>query len=369
MASHPILERYLWFDRQIRQGRHPNAVSLAERFELSRKTAQRHISFLRERLDAPLEYDPVRRGYRYADDAFRLPPLFATERQLLALLMARHLLKTGGGRLERDLEKFAETLLTAVADPRLSAGRLDRLFSAAWAGNSPAAEPVFRAVLSALSQERLLEILYASPRTGDQTARTIEPHHLQHYEGSWVLLAWCRRAGDWRKFFLSRMASARALADTFPPKPPETWKPLLEGAYGIFQGGNAFPVRLRFCPGRARWIRHQRWHERQRIIPLPDGSLEMELPVTDLREIRLKILQFGADVEVLEPEALRESIREEIRKMAAVYGDSAPGPTARRSYRDRPTTLKDFDGEGLWPTPSEPAHPARMTGARQHEEA
>ena len=108
MASHPILERYLWFDRQIRQGRHPNAVSLAERFELSRKTAQRHISFLRERLDAPLEYDAVRRGYRYADDAFRLPPLFATERQLLALLMARHLLKTGGGRLERDLEKFAE---------------------------------------------------------------------------------------------------------------------------------------------------------------------------------------------------------------------------------------------------------------------
>lgn len=327
MAHHPILERYLWFDEQIRRERCPNAAHLAERFELCRKTAQRDIAFLRDRLDAPLEYDPVRRGYRYGKDAFRLPPLHATERQLLALLMARHLLKTGGGHLDRDLGKFAETLLSAVADRRLSPTRLDRLFSAAWSGNSPAAETVFRAVLTALTQDRLLDILYTSPRTGEKTERTVEPHHLQHYQGSWVLLAWCRRAGDWRKFFLSRMEHARVLADGFAPRPQNAWRPNLEGAYGIFQGGKTIPVRLRFCAERARWIRLQNWHEKQRLIPLPDGRLELHLPVVDLREIRLKVLQFGADVEVLEPEELRESIREEIGKMGGLYGrqDSGSG--------------------------------------------
>jgi predicted DNA-binding transcriptional regulator YafY len=328
MAHHPILERYLWFDEQIRRERCPNAAHLAERFELSRKTAQRDIAFLRDRLDASLQYDRTRRGYRYGDDAFRLPPLHATERQLLALLLARHLLKTGGGRLDRDLGKFAETLLSAVADRRFSAEHLDRLFSAAWSGNSPATESVFRAVLTALTQERLLDILYTSPRTGEKTERTVEPHHLQHYQGSWVLLAWCRRAGDWRKFFLSRMEHARVLADLFTPRPQNAWKPHLEGAYGIFQGRDTVEVRLRFCAERARWIRLQEWHERQRIVSLPDGRLELRLPVTDLREIRLKVLQFGADVEVLEPAELRESIRGEIGKMAGLYGGHDPGSCA-----------------------------------------
>lgn len=325
MAHHPILERYLWFDGQIRKGRCPNAADLARRFELCRKTAQRDIAFLRDRLDAPLEYDHARRGYRYGDGAFTLPPLYATERQLLALLMARRLLQTGGGRLDRDLDAFAETLLAAVADRRLSRARLDHLFSAVWSGNSPAAENVFRTVLSALTQERLLGIVYTSPRSNERTERTVEPHHLQHYQGSWVLLAWCRRAGDWRKFFLSRMERASILPEGFTPRPRDVWKPHLEGAYGIFQGEEVFPVRLRFCTERARWIRLQQWHEKQRIVPLSDGCLELHLDVADLREIRLKVLQFGADVEVLEPVELRESIRAEIEKMAGLYGRRKSG--------------------------------------------
>lgn len=43
MAQHPILERYLWFDGQIRRGRYPSAADLARHFELCRKTAQRDI--------------------------------------------------------------------------------------------------------------------------------------------------------------------------------------------------------------------------------------------------------------------------------------------------------------------------------------
>jgi len=320
MAQHPILERYLWFDAQIRKGQYPNAERLAERFELCRKTAQRDIAFLRDRLDAPLVFDHAHRGYRYDDDAYRLPPLHATENQLLALLLSRHLLRAGGGALDRDLETFAETLFAAVADRRLSPARMDELFSAVWSGHSPTEENVFRPVLAALTQYRPLAIHYRSPRAAGTTQRTVEPHHLQHYSGSWILLAWCRKAKAWRKFYLSRMESAAPHPKTFVPRPPESWRPQLEGAYGIFQGSRIVRVRLRFCAERARWIRNQLWHEKQRIILLPDGGLELHLPVADLREIRLKVLQFGADVEVLEPEELRESVREEIGKMARLYG-------------------------------------------------
>jgi predicted DNA-binding transcriptional regulator YafY len=320
MARHLILERYHWFDGEIRRGRYPNAVSLAKRFELSRKTAKRDIAFLRDRLGAPLEYDPARRGYYYSDKSFRLPPLFATERQLLTLLMARHLLKSGGGRLDDELKNFAETLFATVADRRFSAGELDCLFSAAFPDSSPAKADLFQSVLAALTERRLLEITYISPRLGEKTQRTVEPHHLQYYQGSWVLLAWCRQAKDWRKFFVSRMEEARIPAETFPPKPQELWKPHLEGAYGIFQGDKAIRVRLLFCAERARWIKLQAWHEKQKMISHEDGRLELCLDVADLREIRLKVLQYGAEVEVLEPRELKESIRQEIKKMADLYG-------------------------------------------------
>jgi len=56
--------------------------------------------------------------------------------------------------------------------------------------------------------------------------------------------------------------------------------------------------------------------------PLPGGGLELTLPVADLREIKLRVLQFGADVEVVEPEALRREIRDEIDKMMKIYPKS-----------------------------------------------
>jgi predicted DNA-binding transcriptional regulator YafY len=41
--------------------------------------------------------------------------------------------------------------------------------------------------------------------------------------------------------------------------------------------------------------------------------------VADFREIRREILKFGANVEILSPQKLREEIRSKIEKMANVY--------------------------------------------------
>ena len=55
MGGHLTFERYYWFDNQVRKNRHPNAHTVAEQFEISSKTAQRSIDFMRERLGAPLD--------------------------------------------------------------------------------------------------------------------------------------------------------------------------------------------------------------------------------------------------------------------------------------------------------------------------
>ena len=75
----------------------------------------------------------------------------------------------------------------------------------------------------------------------------------------------------------------------------------------------------RFSPFRAGWIREQTWHPAQKIQNLSDGSLELTLPVADFREIRMRILQFGADVEVIGPAELRKEVAEDARRLTALY--------------------------------------------------
>ena len=76
MGDHQAFERYFWFDNQIRAGMFPNATTLAVEFECDKKTAQRAIDFMRDRLHAPLKYDAVKRGYLYTNNSFELPSLW-----------------------------------------------------------------------------------------------------------------------------------------------------------------------------------------------------------------------------------------------------------------------------------------------------
>jgi predicted DNA-binding transcriptional regulator YafY len=46
--------------------------------------------------------------------------------------------------------------------------------------------------------------------------------------------------------------------------------------------------------------------------------------VADDRELIMKVLQFGSQARILEPDFLREKVRDEIAKMAALYEDSLP---------------------------------------------
>lgn len=320
MGDFLVFERFVWLDRQVRQKRFPNARKLADHFELSRKTAQRNIDFMRDRLIAPFEYDPSKKGYYYLDETFELPHFLATQEEILSVLLARNLLSyTAGGFISRAINRFGKKLFAATGHFGLTADQMDKAFSATWHGYAPAHGDLFRQVADALLKRHLIRFTYRSPGTGQKTHRLAEPHHLQHYMASWVLIAWCHLRNDWRKLYLARMTDVTIEPETFDPKPTDQWKHLLEGAFGIFQAQESVPVILRFTPFRARWIKEQFWHPAQTMTHLDDGSLELSLPVADFREIKLKILQFGADVEVITPEELRDEVQDEIKKMIKLY--------------------------------------------------
>ncbi len=71
-------ERIRWLHKRIKEGYYPNAQRVSEKFEISHRQAQRDVDHLKNGLGAPIEFDPMHRGYRYTAD-FDIPDSFVGE--------------------------------------------------------------------------------------------------------------------------------------------------------------------------------------------------------------------------------------------------------------------------------------------------
>lgn len=104
MSAKNIYERFLWFDHKVRSKRYPNTTALSIEFEISPKTAQRDIEFMRDRLRCPLLYDQSRKGYYYQDKTFSLPMIYLSSEELSSLLIAKKMLQgIGGNFIKQEL--------------------------------------------------------------------------------------------------------------------------------------------------------------------------------------------------------------------------------------------------------------------------
>ena len=92
---------------------------------------------------------------------------------------------------------------------------------------------------------------------------------------------------------------------------------------------------LKFSPSVAGWMEEQVWHSEQKITVKNDGSLVMKFPVADFRELRRKILSYGAEVKVISPQKLAVEIREEIERMGKVYKKTDVEKTDTQRTEDR----------------------------------
>ncbi|MBM9537321.1 helix-turn-helix transcriptional regulator [Desulfobulbus alkaliphilus] len=318
MSERLKYERFLWFHGQAKRLRYPNSRSLIEEFEISERTAQRDIEFMRCNLQAPLIFDHRRNGYRYTDDTFEIPFHWLDEENLLALALAARLASTiPDSAVKEDLCRLIGRMLRLSRNEGYSC--LDRLSDKISVKNIEYArveETFFRQVVRALFDQYALRITYRSPYSGNTTERTVQPLHLMHYMGSWHLLAWCTTKEALRDFALARLLAVEPV-DT-PVQVPANLPPIKELTrrhFGIMQGETTTMVTLRFSAHIAPRILEQIWHPDQQTSLSTDGSLLLSFPAADFRELIRSILSYGAEVRVMDPPELRTLVREEIEKM------------------------------------------------------
>ncbi|MGH8681965.1 MAG: helix-turn-helix transcriptional regulator [Burkholderiales bacterium] len=293
---------------------------------VSRATFKRDLEYMRDRLNAPIEWDRERRGYRFAGDAveasrYQLPGLWFNPSEIRALLTMQHLLADlQPGLLEPHVKPLLARLRALLGSGEHSAEEVERRIRIIHLGARRLALPQFELVASAVLDRRRLHIVYVSRSSNERTERDISPQRLVHYRENWYCDAWCHLRQDVRSFAVDAIQSAQLLDQKAKTVPDRELDEVLAAGYGIFSGRKTVWAKLRFTPERARWVSAEQWHPQQKGRFERDGSYLLELPFSDHRELAMDILRHGPHVEVLEPASLREAVKAQLAAALARYG-------------------------------------------------
>ncbi len=69
----------------------------------------------------------------------------------------------------------------------------------------------------AIAQQRVVQMQYFSPGSGEFTERSIEPITTVRYDNAWHVIAYCQLRQDFRNFRLDRMSKLSVSQVTYSP--------------------------------------------------------------------------------------------------------------------------------------------------------
>jgi predicted DNA-binding transcriptional regulator YafY len=333
----PLWRRLQEIHHALKEGRHPNASSLAAELSVSTKTVQRDLDYLRDELAAPIEYDRGENGYRYTRPDYVLPFLPVDGKDLFAIGVAAQVLALlGAAPLARVLKACYGRLATLMPPAvRLHPDTVMEKLALRANAFRPVREETWQAVVDCLQRGVSLAARYRHPGEPAGERRVLKPYALILSGRDWILLAPEASGGPVKSFYLARLEAAAPTQERYAiPKDfdPETF---YRDTFGIFVGGgNPFRFRVRFSKAASDDVREVIFHPKQRLEEGPSGSLVLELPARSIREARRFVLGYGKDALAVGPAQLVDDVGREVSEMARAYGrrpeGGSKGPVKRR---------------------------------------
>jgi predicted DNA-binding transcriptional regulator YafY len=299
------------------------AAELAETLEVSERTIYRDLEAL-SAAGVPVYAEPGRNGGCQLIDGYRTRLTGLTKKEAEALFAAGVTGPVGqlglGTVLGAAQLKLLAALPQELATSASSAHQRFHFDAPGWfrAGRN---EPHLAVLASAVWDERRVVVEYRHPESTDAVVRTLEPLGLVSKAGVWYLVA--RRDGELRTYRVSRVQSVDVADETFVrPEDfdlPRYWAESVASFEAVTP-----PVRVVLRATAAGYDALRRlsrpygqtedWSEAH-----DDGRREGVAAFESLDDAFYELLRIGADVEVVEPEALRQRLSRTAHAMHSLY--------------------------------------------------
>lgn len=318
-------ERFHKIIRLLKERRVVSRDAFLEALEVSRATFKRDLEYLRDRMDAPILWDPEAGGYRLAGEDggpqnYELPGLWLNAGEIYALLAMEQLLEgLQPGLLGPHVRPLRDRIRRLIEVGEHSAEEVGERIRVLEVGNRPVEPECFQVLASAVLSRKRLRIRHYSRVRDETTERTLSPQRLVHYRDNWYLDAWCHERQALRTFSADAIVDAELLERSAREISTARLDRHLGSGFGIFSGARTETAVLQFTADRARWVARESWHPEQEGQFQLDGSYLLKVPYSDPRELVMDILKYGPDVEVLAPDSLTQLVSERLAEARARY--------------------------------------------------
>ena len=281
------------------------APELAERYEVSRRTINRDIEDLCK-AGIPIRTAQGTGGGISIMDGYCIDRTILTSKDMQMILAGLRGLDSVSGK--RYYGQLMEKIQTGSSE--FISGRDSMLIDlSSWYKGSLA--PKIEVIQNAIENRHIIQFMYYAP--SGESNRRVEPYYLVFRWSSWYVWGWCLERKDYRLFKLNRMdcvvETDRGFLRRDVPMPDLSNEK-------IFPGG--IKVKALFTP-------NMKWRLVEEFGPncfteTDDGSLLFSADYTDMENLVTWLMTFGAKVEVLEPEEVRDIICRNAEEILKIYG-------------------------------------------------
>jgi predicted DNA-binding transcriptional regulator YafY len=304
---------------------HPEGLSQAEiarRLGVNRSTVNRCLPDLSAQCPV-FEGDD---GLLRADRSGSLVDLRLTLHEAMAVHLATRLLATRSDKQNPHAASALRKLGLALERlaPRISRHLLqsaDAVDDAA-RRHDPRYLQVLERLTLAWAEERKVRVWHRHGETGEVREFVLSPYFIEPYAMGHTayVIGWREPPGALRTLKIERIERAEALPDRYSIPADLDAAGLLGDAWGIWTSENEpVEVVLRFHPRVARRVQETQWHHSEQMEDQADGSLLWKARVAEPQEMMPWIRGWGADVEVVGPEDVREAMQSEAARLAGLY--------------------------------------------------
>ena len=326
------LIRYRIIDRMLRNKYkpHPSKEALRSACEdalfgsesgvhICASTIEKDLFTMKMEHDAPIRYSKKNGGYFYEDPDFSINDVPLSEDELASIRFAVSTLQQF-----REVPFFQQfgMAIDKIVD-RVAVGEQSQEMSKYIqfeAAVSTGGNEYLPTLLEGIQAQKRVWFMYTSFQHQQSKPRKVSPLFLKEYRNRWYLICFDLQKQDISTFALDRMTELQLLDEAAQIPADFNATDYFRDAIGItaFKGA-ALRIVLKADAIAARYIETQAFHQSQKLLEKQDAYSIFELRILVTEEFIRSLLGYAGEVEVLEPESLRSTLKERAQALLKRY--------------------------------------------------
>ena len=185
----------------------------------------------------------------------------------------------------------------------------------------PSGQKWLVSVMQSMLDNTEMELHYRKYMSEDEEVRHIRPYAVKEFAKRWYIVAYSEEASALRVYAMDRILALKPTGEKF--KMPKGFQvdDLFESSYGIYlpEGEEPVLVKLRTTLREAAYLQDLPLHPSQVFLGSEGDFCLFALRVIPNPNCIMELVKHGGRLEILEPESLREQVKQELRNALKLY--------------------------------------------------